>query len=97
MAFSAKKIKPDLNCVRGRSVQDCMDMINMGDADLITLDAADVYSAGKLVASVFLSVSHCDELCKKWLIVLSHDCYQFIPSSVKIQRVKNKVKSKKKS
>ena len=50
MAFSAKKIKPDLNCVRGRSVQDCMAMINSGDADLITLDAADVYSAGKLVA-----------------------------------------------
>jgi len=46
MAFSAKNIKPDLNCVRGLNVQDCMQKINTGDADLITLDAADVYQAG---------------------------------------------------
>ena len=49
MAFSAKNIKPDLNCVMGTSVQDCMQLINVGDADLITLDAADVYQAGMLV------------------------------------------------
>jgi len=52
MAFAAKNLKPDLNCVKGTSVQDCMHMISTGDADLITLDAADVYVAGKLV-------SHC--------------------------------------
>jgi len=51
MAFSAKNLKPDLNCVKGRSVQDCMYMINTGDADLITLDAADIYTAGKSVLS----------------------------------------------
>jgi melanoma-associated antigen p97 len=47
MAFDAKGLKPDLNCVLGLSVRDCMDKIAFGDADLITLDAADVYVAGK--------------------------------------------------
>lgn len=51
-AFAAKNLKPDLNCVRGGSVQDCMNMINTGDADLITLDAADVYFAGKSVNTI---------------------------------------------
>ncbi len=47
MAFAAKGLKPDLNCILGESARDCMEKINMGDADLITLDAADVYAAGK--------------------------------------------------
>lgn len=47
MAFAAKTLKPDLNCIRGTSVRDCMDKIRLGDADLITLDAADVFTAGK--------------------------------------------------
>lgn len=47
MAFSAKNLKPDLNCVKGTSVQDCIKRIDNGDADLITLDAADIYTAGK--------------------------------------------------
>jgi len=47
MAFSAKSLKPDLNCIMGDSVLDCMQKIRIGDADLITLDAADVYVAGK--------------------------------------------------
>lgn len=47
MAFAAKNLKPDLNCIMGSSVLDCMQMIRLGDADLITLDAADVYLAGK--------------------------------------------------
>jgi len=49
MAYAAKNLRPDLNCIRGSSVQDCMYKINTGDADLITLDAADVYFAGKSV------------------------------------------------
>lgn len=57
MAFSAKNIKPDVNCVRGANVQDCMQKISIGDADLITLDAADVYQAGKYVfKSIFVSI-----------------------------------------
>jgi len=55
MAFAAKNLKPDLNCVMGTSVQDCMYKINTGDADLVTLDAADVYVAGKLVSRCSIS------------------------------------------
>ena len=40
-------LKPDLNCIRGRSTRDCMDKIRLGDADMIALDAADVFVAGK--------------------------------------------------
>jgi len=52
MAFAAKSLKPELNCIMGDSVLDCMDKIRVGDADLITLDAADVYTAGKLYGLV---------------------------------------------
>lgn len=47
MAFAARSLKPDLNCIMGSSVLDCMQKIRIGDADLITLDASDVYTAGK--------------------------------------------------
>lgn len=47
MAFAARNLKPDLNCIMGSSVLDCMQKIRIGDADLITLDASDVYTAGK--------------------------------------------------
>ena len=47
MAFSARQLKPDLNCIRGDSAIDCIRKIALGDADLISLDAADVYAAGK--------------------------------------------------
>ena len=56
MAFAAKNLRPDLNCVRGTSVQDCMYKIQTGDADLITLDAADVYMAGKSVFIIIVIV-----------------------------------------
>ena len=49
MAFAAKGLKPDLNCILGTSTRDCMDKIRNGDADLITVDAADLYVAGRLV------------------------------------------------
>ena len=91
MAFAAKNLKPDLNCILGTryaavhramystsdltaltslqfcatshwgnnnysfvylpifcfSTRDCMNKIQMGDADMITLDAADVHVAGR--------------------------------------------------
>jgi melanoma-associated antigen p97 len=46
MAFSAKNLKPALNCILGESTRHCMEMIEAGDADMITLDAADIYVAG---------------------------------------------------
>ena len=47
-------LKPDLNCIRGRSTRDCMDKIRLGDADMIALDAADVFVAGKYVKYLYL-------------------------------------------
>ena len=44
-------LKPDLNCIRGRSTRDCVDKIRLGDADMIALDAADVFVAGKYVCA----------------------------------------------
>lgn len=56
MAFSAKNLKPDLNCVMGDNVRDCMNKIKLGDADLMSLDAADTWTAGKYVLRVYI---HC--------------------------------------
>ncbi|XP_074641603.1 melanotransferrin-like [Tubulanus polymorphus] len=47
MAFKTRRIKPELSCILADSTQDCMKKIKDGDADLITLDAADIYNAGK--------------------------------------------------
>ena len=47
MAFDAKNLKPELNCILGTGVRDCMTKISTGDADMISMDAADVYTAGK--------------------------------------------------
>ena len=47
MAFSAKGLKPDLNCIFGTSTRDCLDKIRSGDADIMSADAADIYVAGK--------------------------------------------------
>ena len=49
MAFRARNLKPELNCILGTSTRDCMDKIRIGDADLVTLDAADVYVGGRYV------------------------------------------------
>ena len=47
LAFKAKDLKPELDCLYGRNTTTCMEMIRQGDADLINLDAADVYIAGR--------------------------------------------------
>lgn len=47
LAFSAKNLKPSINCVQGESAVKCMEYIQMGLADVINLDAADLYVAGK--------------------------------------------------
>ncbi|XP_038057617.1 melanotransferrin-like [Patiria miniata] len=44
-AFAANSLKT-LNCVAGESASHCMELINTNQADLITLDGGDVYTAG---------------------------------------------------
>lgn len=49
MAFKAKELKPEMDCLYGGNSTNCMEMIWRGDADLINLDAGDIYIAGRLV------------------------------------------------
>lgn len=49
MAFAAKDLRPQLDCVLGKSTDHCMQLISDGDADMMTLDAGDVYLAGEYV------------------------------------------------
>ena len=48
MAFKAKSLKPEMDCLFGGNTSMCLEMIWRGDADLINLDAGDVYIAGRL-------------------------------------------------
>lgn len=45
--FQGKDIKPDLDCLLGTSTQDCMKLVAAGNADLLVLDAGDVYKGGR--------------------------------------------------
>ncbi|CAH8852683.1 unnamed protein product [Trichobilharzia szidati] len=46
-AFSAKRIQPDMYCLQANSTIDCMRLIKDGYADMVTLEAGDLYIAGK--------------------------------------------------
>ncbi|XP_015924816.1 transferrin 2 [Parasteatoda tepidariorum] len=46
-AFKAKMLRPDLVCVKGFSQMKCMQMINENAADLVVLDAGEIYKAGQ--------------------------------------------------
>lgn len=45
-AFHAAGLKPELNCKLAQSTLSCMQLIKNRDADLVVLDAADIYLAG---------------------------------------------------
>lgn len=45
--FHGKDIKPNLDCLLGTSTHDCMKLVAAGNADLLVLDAGDVYTAGR--------------------------------------------------
>lgn len=47
MALRAKNIKPDLDCILAENAIGCMKLIASGDADIVNLDAGDIYTAGK--------------------------------------------------
>ncbi|RWS06598.1 Transferrin-like protein, partial [Dinothrombium tinctorium] len=45
-AFRTKLLQPKLSCIREHSTVNCMKSINEGNADLVVLDAGDIYRAG---------------------------------------------------
>ncbi|GAB1603632.1 melanotransferrin-like [Argonauta hians] len=47
MSLKAKNIYPELDCILADSAIGCMKLIERGVADLVTLDAGDVYTAGR--------------------------------------------------
>ncbi|XP_067937048.1 transferrin 2-like [Watersipora subatra] len=47
LALKSKNLRPEMDCILDNSTQNCMRKIQEGDADIIALDAGDVYEAGK--------------------------------------------------
>ncbi|XP_058831146.1 transferrin 2 isoform X1 [Topomyia yanbarensis] len=45
-ALKAQLIKPEMLCLKAHSHVDCMRLVNSGQADVVVLDASDVYTGG---------------------------------------------------
>lgn len=51
-------LRPDLMCIRAFSAMKCMQLIKEDTADMVVLDAGDIYHAGQYVLShVFLRLN----------------------------------------
>ncbi|XP_019652525.2 melanotransferrin isoform X2 [Ailuropoda melanoleuca] len=47
VAFSRQRLKPEIQCVSAESPQHCMEWIQAGQIDAVTLNGEDIYTAGK--------------------------------------------------
>ncbi|VDK30759.1 unnamed protein product [Dibothriocephalus latus] len=46
-AFAAQGIKPDLSCILGSTTIQCMGFIRDGFVDMMSVEAGDLYTAGR--------------------------------------------------
>ncbi|XP_059175482.1 melanotransferrin-like isoform X2 [Physella acuta] len=69
MAFKAKELQPEMDCLYGGNTSNCMEMIWRGDADLINLDAGDIYIAGRRYGLVPLAAEDYGDMKMKFKVV----------------------------
>lgn len=69
MAFKAKDLKPELDCLLGGSTRECMELIVSGDADLMNVDAGDVYLAGRRYGHVPISSEDYGDMTSSFKVV----------------------------
>uniref|UniRef100_A0A452T790 Melanotransferrin n=1 Tax=Ursus maritimus TaxID=29073 RepID=A0A452T790_URSMA len=62
VAFSRQRLKPEIQCVSAESPQHCMEWIQAGQIDAVTLNGEDIYTAGKKYGLVPAAGEHyaCD-------------------------------------
>ncbi|XP_055863479.1 melanotransferrin-like [Biomphalaria glabrata] len=69
MAFKAKELQPEMDCLYGGNTTSCMEMIWRGDADLINLDAGDIYIAGRRYGLIPLAAEDYGDMTMKFKVV----------------------------
>ncbi|CAG5129094.1 unnamed protein product, partial [Candidula unifasciata] len=69
MAFKAKELKPEMDCLYGGNTTNCMEMIYRGDADLINLDAGDIYIAGRRYGLVPIAAEDYGDMTMEFKVV----------------------------
>lgn len=69
MALRAKNIKPDLDCILAENAIGCMKLIASGDADIVNLDAGDIYTAGKMFGHVPIAAEDYGDMSKSFHVV----------------------------
>ncbi|XP_055263000.1 melanotransferrin isoform X3 [Moschus berezovskii] len=58
VAFSRQRLKPEIQCVSAESPQQCMERIQAGQIDTVTLKGEDIYTAGKTYGLVPAAGEH---------------------------------------
>ncbi|XP_007517513.2 melanotransferrin [Erinaceus europaeus] len=58
VAFSRQRLKPEIQCVSAESPQHCMEQIQAGQIDMVTLRGEDTYKAGKTYGLVPAAGEH---------------------------------------
>ncbi|XP_054336461.1 melanotransferrin isoform X5 [Pongo pygmaeus] len=58
VAFRRQRLKPEIQCVSAKSPQHCMEQIQAGHIDAVTLSGEDIYTAGKTYGLVPAAGEH---------------------------------------